>query len=187
MINNKYTKIAITVAMGLGFGTSAFAAESASNSTNYTVAAINEISVGDAVTFSQVTAGNATAGTKLSSTIKSGSTTWAITTNVAEGSTKKVVAQVTTAALPTGIKLSVNMGAPSTGNTTEGTGSGSSVLLKDLSGSFGATGEGVLLVSGLTAQVTSNMTLNYELTATVEAGEITNGSSDVTFTVLDGA
>jgi hypothetical protein len=187
MINNKYTKIALTVAMGLGFGTSALAAESASTTTSYTVAAINEISIGSAVTFSQVTAVNATAGTALGATVKSISTTWSITTNVAKDFTKKVTAQVTTAALPTGITLSVNMGAPSTGTTNEGSQTGASKGLLDLTGSYSATVDsvGVELVSGLTAQATSGMSLDYQLTADVLAGQITNGSSEVTFTVLD--
>jgi hypothetical protein len=185
MINNKYTKIAITVAMGLGFGTSAFADNTDTQTSTYTVDPINELEVAAPDMAFRITPTQAAAGETLSSVPSTTTSTWSLTTNT--GVTKKLTAQLTTA-LKTGITLKVNMDAPAIGNKVEGTPSGTSAMLVDLSKTFADTtggGDAVSVVTAIEKQASSGMGMAYEMTATVDAGELTNEVAEVTFTLIN--
>ena len=139
-------------------------AQTATQTVTYEVQAINQISVSgnpSALVVSSATAG----GAPTSAT--NNSTTWAITTNETN---KKVTAAINTA-MPTGLTLSASLAAP-TGATSAG-----SVAL-------GTTAAD--LVTGMSKQNQSGMTITYTLDATSAAGVVSSSTKTVTFTVVTG-
>jgi hypothetical protein len=127
------------------------------------VDAINQIAVAGtpSLTISAAVAGGAP------TLVTSSGNTWAVTTNQ---SGAKISASIGSA-LPTGITLSANMSAPA-GASTAG--------LTALS-----TG-GVDLVTGITKQNASGLSLSYQLEATSAAGVIASQTRVVTFTITGG-
>lgn len=166
MKNSILSKIAIlTVAAAFFHGAlSASASNTTSQTASYQVAAINEISVSGnpaALVINSATAGSAP------NTVSDASTTWAITTNEAS---RKVTAAIDTA-MPAGVTLTVNLGAP-----TGGTSAGAVTL-----GTIAAD-----VVTGISKLNESAKTITYSLSATSAAGVVAAANKTVTFTVTAG-
>lgn len=160
---HQYAPIAI-MALGLLWGTSAWAANSATQTATFEVTAINEITVSgnpNTLTISSATAGSAP------DTVSDSNTTYAVTTN---GSNKKITAAIDTA-MPSGVTLTVNMIAP-TGATSVG-----AVTLATTAADA---------VTGISTLNQSGLMITYELSATAAAGVVASTSRTVTFTVTDG-
>jgi hypothetical protein len=102
-----------------------------------------------------------------SASVTNSATTYSVTTNEAD---KKITAALS-AVMPTGVTLSINLVAPSTGVS-----SGTVVL--------GTTAANV--VTSIDAVNQSGLTITYTLTALATAGEVASQSRVVTFTVTDG-
>jgi hypothetical protein len=142
-------------------GPAALAADTATQDVDITVQAVNEISVGAtvALTINSATAGSNPSGTATSS--------WNITTN--STASKKVTAQLA-AALTSGLSLSVNLQAPSTG-----TSAGLTAL---------SSGTGSDVVTSIEAVAASGLTISYSATATVAVAANTY-SADVIYTIVN--
>jgi hypothetical protein len=156
---------ALAVALGLTFIPTAFAGTTDTQTVTYEVQAINEIGVSGnpgALTISTATAGSAP------DSVSDASTTWAVTTNE---STKKITAAINTA-MPTGLTLTVNLGAP-----TGGTSAGAVTL--------GSTAADV--VTSISTLNESSLGVTYQLSATSAAGVVASANKTVTFTIADGA
>ena len=93
--------------------------------------------------------------------------TWAVTTNQTGA---KITASIPTA-MPTGVSLSANMGAP-----TNGSSAGYQAL--------GTTA--VDLVTGITKLNETGLSLSYKLDATSAAGTLSSTTRVVTFTITGG-
>ena len=141
-------------------GGAALAADNATQDVDITVQAVNEISVGAAVT---LTINSATAGSNPSGAATS---SWNITTN--STASKKVTAQLT-ATLASGLSLSVNLQAPTTG-----TSAGLTALTTSASD----------VVTSIEAVAASGLTINYAAAATVAVAPNTY-SADVTYTIVN--
>lgn len=162
MNTKKALTVILTMALVLGVYGVAHAASTATQSVSFEVAAINEISVsGNPGT---LTISAATPGSDPTPATDS-STTYAITTN----GTGKVITARIDAAMPTGLTLTVNLGAPSVGS------SAGDVTLSTTAAS---------VVTGIGPVADSSSTITYTLSATAEA--VTgSGSKTVTFTLTD--
>jgi len=161
---NRFVKTALVAAMGFGVSAGVFADNVATQSVTYEVSAINELEVSGnpgALTVSTATAGQAP------NSVSDASTTYDITTNETG---KKITAAVDTA-MPAGVTLTVNLGAP-TGATSAG-----AVTL----GTVAANA-----VTGITTLNETDKTITYNLSAAVTAGVVASDSKTVTFTVTDG-
>ena len=136
------------------------AADSAAQEVDITVQAVNEISVGTAValSISAATAGVSPTGIA--------STTYSITTN--STTSKKITAQLT-AALGTGLTLSVNLQAPSTGTSA---------------GSVPLGVSPVDVVNSIEAVAQTGLTISYAATATVAVAP-NSYTADVTYTIVN--
>ena len=131
----------------------------------YEVQAINEIGVSGnpgALIINAATAGSAP------DAVTDATTTWAVTTNE---ETKKITAAINTA-MPSGLTLTVNLGAP-TGATSAG-----AVTL-------GTTAADV--VTSISTLNESSLGITYQLSATSAAGVVASANKTVTFTIADGA
>jgi len=157
-IRRRAIRAAVAAAM-LASG-AALAASSATQDVDITVQNVNEISVGTAVTLTINTAvaGGNPGGTATSS--------YSITTNSA--TSKKITAQLG-GALAAGLTLSVNLQAPSTGNS-----SGVTALSTSASD----------VVTSIEAVAASALSISYAATATVAVAPNTY-SADVTYTIVD--
>jgi hypothetical protein len=136
------------------------AAGSATQSVEITVQAVNEISVGTAATLNVNSAAAGINPTGIASS------TYSITTN--STTSKKITAQIATA-LTSGLTLSVNLQAPSTGV------------------SAGSTPLGVApvdVVNSIEAVSASGLTISYAATATVAVAP-NSYTADVTYTVVN--
>lgn len=139
--------------------------QTATQTVQFQVQAINEISVSGApgtLTINAATAGSAP------NSVSDNTTTWAVTTNEAS---KKVTASIGVA-MPTGVTLSVSLGAP-TGATSAG------------AVSLGTVAQDV--VTGISTLNQSALGITYTLSATSAAGTVASTSRTVTFTITAGA
>ena len=150
------TRILALAASGLLFCAPALLAQSAKQAVTYEVASINEVAVtapslqargGDAVT----TGGN-----------------WSVTTNQVGAKVSASVAR----AMPEGVTLSAQLGAPS---------GASSAGLQPL----GTTS--VDLVTGISQQSAKGLSLTYQLDASVVARVVGSAVTTVTYTMTGGA
>jgi hypothetical protein len=137
-------------------------AQTANQTVTYSVAAINQISVGAGPTLDITTATPGGAPTSVTAT-----STWSVTTN---GANKKLTASINSA-MDAGLTLSLTAAAPS-GATSAGS--------KTLSTST------TDLVTGISGVAASNLTLTYELAATLAAGIVPSSTRTVTFTLVTG-
>lgn len=136
----------------------------ATQTVTFQVTAINQISVSGnpgALTISSVTAGSAP------TSVSDATTTWAVSTNQTGA---KITGSIPSA-MPTGVTLSVNLGAP-TGATSAGA---------QLLGT-----SAVDLVTGITKLNETGKTVTYTLAATSAAGVIASDTRVVTFTITGG-
>jgi hypothetical protein len=150
---------ALPLALTLLSGGTALAADTATQDLNITVAAVNEITVGSTVTLNinTATAGQIPTGTATSS--------YAITTNSA--TSRKITAELDEA-LQSGLTLSANMAAPSTGTSAGET--ALSVTASDV-------------VTSIEAVAQSGITINYSATAAVSVATGTY-PADVVYTIV---
>ncbi|MDQ7826695.1 MAG: hypothetical protein RDV48_28085 [Candidatus Eremiobacteraeota bacterium] len=166
MMKNLVKMIKVTAAVAiiaLIFSGPAFAADNASATVTYAVSGINEIAVSGspgAMTISTATAGSEP------DPVEDATTTYAFTTNQ---TTRKITGALS-ANMPSGLTLEVNLAAAGAPNAWSSTGYQSlSTSAADL-----ATG-GRKRASGLT--------ITYRLSATVDAGEVSSGTTNVTYTL----
>ena len=138
-------------------------AQTATQTVTMQVDAINLISVAGtpSLTISAAVAGGAP------TSVTSTGNTWAVTTNQTGA---KITASIPTA-MPTGVTLSANMGAP-----TNGTSAGYQAL--------GTTA--VDLVTSITKLNETGLSLSYKLDATSAAGTLSSTTRVVTFTITGG-
>jgi len=162
MNTKKALTIILTMALVLGVYGVAHAANEATQSVSFEVQAINEISVSGNPEILTISA--ATPGSDPTPATDS-STTYAITTN----GTGKVITARIDAAMPTGLTLTVNLEAPSVGDSAD------DVTLSTTAAS---------VVTGIGPVAESSLTITYTLSATAEA-EVGSGSRTVTFTLTD--
>jgi len=130
----------------------------------YLVSAINQISIVGTPSLSVTTATAGSAPT----TASDATSVWAVTTNTTGA---KVSASIATA-MPTGLTLSVNLGAP-TAATSAG--------LKTL----GTVA--VDLVTSITTLAQSGLLATYHLDATAAAGVVASATKVVTYTITSGS
>ncbi len=161
-MNNLANTFRAALVAGLASASVAFASNTATQTVTFEVQAINELS----------TSGNP--GALVVSTASAGSepdvatdssTTYAITTN---GTSKKITASIS-AAMPTGVTLKVELGAPAGASASQVT--------------LGTTA--VDAVTGITQVAESGKSISYELSALVTAGVVASDSTTVTYTVVD--
>lgn len=159
----KYLVFILAALLTLGLGSVAWAADTDTQSVNYEVTAINEISVSPETVSLKVD--TAIAGSE-PTPVTDNSTTYAITTN---GTTMKITGAIDSA-MPTGLTLKVNLADPDD--------TGSAVSAGDVILSATAAD----LVTGIGPVAQEGLTITYTLSATVEVAP-TSGSKTVTFTV----
>lgn len=138
-------------------------AQSATQTITFEVDAINQIAVAGTPS---LLINSASAGSAPTSVTSSGNT-WAVTTNQTGA---KITASIASA-MPTGVTLSANLGAPS---------GAASAGLKAL----GTTA--VDMVTGITKVNASGLSLSYQLDATAAAGVVTSATRVVTYTITGG-
>ncbi|MBK1732143.1 hypothetical protein [Thiococcus pfennigii] len=163
---------ALMAAMGMVVSSGAIAGDSAQQTLNYQVSAINEISVSNASVGTLIVS-TATAGLQPDEVDDGGATSYSITTN---GTGKKITATISED-MPANMTLSLQAVAPTVGSS-EGK--------VDISS---ASGENAVdLVTGIT-QVADNEgnTLTYYLDADVAAGVVASTERTVTLTIEDGS
>ena len=158
----KKVTLAIAAALALTSGMAARAADNASHTVSFNIAAINEITLGAGVT---LTVNTATAGSQPNS-VSAGST-YSITTNGTTDS-KKISAKLDSA-MPANVTLSVNVTAPSNDSISAG-----AVTLTTSDTEVVGSIEGVA----------ASAAINYTLSATVAAAPA-GGSKTVTYTIAD--
>lgn len=155
-------------AAGLVLAASALAApalaQTATQTVNFQVDAINQISVSTPSVSLAVT--TATAGSPPTSATST-TATWAVTTNQTGA---KITASINSA-MPAGVTLSVALGAP-TGGTS--------------AGSLALSTSAVDVVTGITKLNQSALSVTYTLAATAAAGVIAPASRTVTYTITGG-
>ena len=139
-------------------------AQTATQTVTFEVDAINQIAVAGTPS---LVINTAVAGNAPTSATAAGNT-WAVTTNQ---SNAKITASIASA-MPTGLTLSAQLGAP-TGATSAG--------LKAL----GTTA--VDMVTGITKLNAGGLSLGYQLDATTGAGVVASGTRVVTYTITGGA
>ena len=141
---------------------SAASAQTATQTVTFQVDAINQIafSGSPSLVINTATAGSAP-------TAATASANWAVTTNQTGA---KVTASIGSA-MPAGVTLSVNLGAPA---------GASSAGAQELSTTA------VDLVTGLTKVAQGTLGVTYSLTATAAAGVVSSTSRTVTYTITGG-
>lgn len=139
-------------------------AQTATQTVTIQVDAINQVSVAGtpSLTISAAVAGGAP------TTVTSTGATWAVTTNQTGA---KITASIGSA-MPTGVTLSANLGAPA---------AATSAGLQALSTSA------VDVVTGITKLNATGLSLSYQLDATSAAGTVASTTRVVTFTITGGA
>lgn len=160
-----FNKLVICAAISMGISGSALATNTDTQTVNFEVSAINELTLGAAVT---LTVNSATAGSQPNAATDSSD--YALTTN---GTGKKITAAIDTV-MGTGLTLTVNVTAPS-GGTSAG--------VVDISNATTA----VDVVSGITQVTGSAIAIDYSLAATVDAGVVAAASKTATYTITDSA
>ena len=158
----KATRILSIAAVALVASAGTAFAQTATQTVTFQVDAINQIAVTGTPSLRITTASAGSAPTTVTA-----SGTWAVTTNQTNA---KITASIPTA-MPSGLTLSADLGAPA-----GATGAGSKAL--------GTTA--VDLVTGITKLNATGLTLNYTLDATPTAGVVTSATRVVTFTITGG-
>ena len=159
---NMSRNIIISCLLVAAAATSASAQTTATQSVSFQVDAINQIAVTGTPS---LVINTAVAGSAPTSATSSGST-WAVTTNQTGA---KITASINTN-MPAGVTLSATLGAPA-GATSAGA--------KSL------TTSAVDMVTGITKQAASGLTIGYQLDATAAAG-VQSGTRTVTYTITGG-
>ncbi len=153
---------AVILASGLlGFASKVQAGASATQTVTYEVQAINELSVSGAT--ASLTVNAAVAGSAPTA-VTDTSTTYAITTNE---TARKITGALNTD-MPTGVTLSVTLGAPAGGTSA---------------GKQALSSTPVDLVTGIATLNESGKAIGYELAATSAAGVVSSASKTVTLTI----
>jgi CheY-like chemotaxis protein len=160
----KFSRTILSAAVMVAGFAAVSAAQTAQQTVTFQVDAINQISVAGSPSLS-ITAG--VAGGAPTSVTSTGNT-WAITTNQ---SNSKITASIASA-MPTGLTLSVNLGAPA---------GASSAGAKTLGTSA------VDVVTGITKLNATGLSMVYQLDATAAAGVVASSTRVVTYTVTGGA
>ena len=152
----------ILATMALLTAASAAQAQTATQNVTFQVSAINQIAVAGSpsLTINTATAGSAP-------TAATASATWAVTTNQTGA---KISAQLDSD-MPSGLSLTVNLGAP-TGATS--------------AGATALSSASVDLVTGITKLAAGSLSVGYSLSATTEAGVVSSTSRTVTYTITGG-
>ena len=158
----KATRILSIAAVALVASAGTAFAQTATQTVTFQVDAINQIAVTGTPSLRITTASAGSAPTTVTA-----SGTWAVTTNQTNA---KITASIPTA-MPNGLTLSADLGAPA-----GATGAGAKAL--------GTTA--VDLVTGITKLNATGLTLNYTLDATPTAGVVTSATRVVTFTITGG-
>jgi hypothetical protein len=138
-------------------------AQTATQTVTFQVSAINQVAVTGAPS---LVINAAAAGSAPTSATAAGNS-WAVTTNQ---SNAKITASIS-AAMPTGLTLSANLGAPAGASTT------------------GLVALGTAahdMVTGITKLNASGLPLTYQLDATTAAGVVTSATRVVTYTITGG-
>ncbi len=150
----------VTLAL-LGCAASLDAATTANATVTYTISSIDSISVSGnpgSMTINSATAGsNPTAATDAT-------TTYSVTTN---NSARKVTGQLASA-MPSGVTLSVTLGAPSGGTSA---------------GAVSLTTAAQNLVTGISSVAQGSLTITYSLSATLAASQVSGATNTVTYTL----
>jgi hypothetical protein len=144
-------------------GASTMFAQTAQQTVTFQVDAINQVAVSGTPSLRITTAPAGNAPTS----VTAAGATWAVTTNQ---SGAKITASIASA-MPTGLTLSANLGAPS-GASSAGT------------QALGTTA--VDLVTGISKLNASGLALTYTLDATAAAGVVASATRVVTFTITGG-
>lgn len=160
----KSLRIAAAVALAAtGLAARDASAQTATQTVSYEVTAVDQISVAGSPS---LVINGATAGSALTSATASG--TYSVTTN---GTNRKITASIDTD-MPTGLTLTVTLGAP-TGGTSTG-----AVELSTVDQD---------VVTGITEVNESGLSISYGLSAALTAGVVAAGNKTVTYTVTAGA
>ena len=159
----KVVRIFAVVAVGAALVSRGAQAQTSTQSVTFEVDAINQIGVSGAPS---LLINAATAGSAPTSVQASGNT-WSVTTNQTGA---KITASIASA-MPSGITLSAQLGAP-TGATSAG--------LQAL----GTTS--MDMVTGITKLNATGLALTYQLDATAAAGVVTSATRVVTYTITGG-
>jgi hypothetical protein len=141
-----------------------FAANAAQQTVTFEVQAIDEMSVSGNP--GALTVSTATAGSEPDDATDN-STTYAVTTN---GTNKKITGAINSA-MPVNTTLQVNLTAPTVGSSA---------------GAVTLTTSAADLVTGITQEAESGLTVTYTLSATVSAGVVASDTRTVTLTLTAG-
>ncbi len=161
----KHTILAALLATGLlGSSSKAFAGATTTQTVTYEVQAIDELAVTGTPS---LTVHTATAGSAPDA-VTDNTATYAITTN----ETNRKITGAIDSNMPSGVTLSVNLGAPA-GATSAGKQSLSSTPVD--------------LVTGISTLNESGKSISYELVATSAAGVVASASKTVTLTITAGS
>lgn len=161
----KVLKVGLVGLLALGLTVGAvMAADTADQTVNYEVQAINELNIDDASV--TLTVSTATAGAQPDDATDS--STYDITTNA--GAAAKMITGALNEALPTGLTLTINMTAPS--GATSG-------------GAMPVSNSPVNLVTLIDSVAQADIAIAYSLTATVAAGVVSSTSKTLTLTIVD--
>ncbi|MFO7965917.1 MAG: hypothetical protein R6U50_18465 [Desulfobacterales bacterium] len=156
----------IAVSMCLGFAGTAAAASSATQTVNYQVSEINELSVSGHP--ADMVISTATAGSEPDEVIED-TTTYAISTNCTN---KKITADIDSE-MPAGVTLKINLAEP-TGAVSSGD--------VDISS---ATVNSIDVVTGISKVAESGLSIIYKLSAVVAAGHVPLSDRVITLTIID--
>jgi len=138
-------------------------AQTATQTVTFQVSAINQV----AVTGAPSLVINAAAAGSAPTSVTAAGNTWSVTTNQ---SGAKITASIASA-MPAGLTLSANLGAPA-GATTNGL-----VALSNVAAD---------MVTGITKLNASGLSLSYQLDATAAAGVVSSATRVVTYTITGG-
>jgi hypothetical protein len=152
----------ILATMALLSAASVAQAQTSTQNVTFQVNAVNQIAVAGSPS---LTVNTATAGS--APTAATASATWAVTTNQ---SNAKITASLDSD-MPSGLTLSVNMGAP--------TGASSA-------GATALSSASVDVVTGITKLAEGALSIGYSLSATTAAGVVSSTSRTVTYTITGG-
>src|SRR5688572_8132987 len=152
----------ILATMALLSAASVAQAQTSNQNVTFQVNAVNQIAVAGSPS---LTVNTATAGS--APTAATASATWAVTTNQ---SNAKITASLDSD-MPSGLTLSVDMGAP--------TGASSA-------GATALSSASVDLVTGITKLAQGALSIGYSLSATTAAGVVSSTSRTVTYTITGG-
>ena len=160
--------LVVLMALGLCLGLTgiAVAGDTATQTVDYQVTAINELSVsGNPAAFIVNTA---TAGSEPDGVEEAGTTSYAITTNCATDA-KKITAAIDSN-MPTGLELEIGLSPPAGAETLQQT--VLSTVAQDV-------------ITGIDAVASSGHDINYQLTPTVAAGVVPSSTRTVTLTLTN--